>query len=127
MSPLLALQAQVDFTGLAPRGCPLPDTWGMAIGALAGVTEGDMAGFEPDAFMVSQPLLPMESLLTAQALEATTLITLKDGRISPVAGIAFLAHQAEVQDLLRWGSLGTHIQTEKEVTDYVLVSKLSQK
>lgn len=108
MSPLLALQTQVDFTGLAPHGCPLPNTWRMPIGAFAGVTVRDMASFESYPLMVSKALLPMELLLTAETLQTAALVTLKDSFISPATGIAFLAHQPRIQAFLCWGSLGTH-------------------
>ena len=114
MSPLLALQAQVDFTGLAPHHCPLLHAWRVPIGALAGVTVRDMASFEPDPLMVSQALLPMEFLLTTETLQAATLITLEDSFISPTAGVTFLAQQPWIQALLCWGSLGTHIQTGRK-------------
>lgn len=108
MSPLLALQTQVDFTGLAPHSCPLSNTWRMPIGALAGVTVRDVASFESYPLMVSKALLPMELLLTAETLQTTALVTLKDSFISPTTGITFLAHQPRIQALLCWGSLGTH-------------------
>lgn len=40
MSLLLVPQERADFTGWAPHGRPLPHTWRMALGALAGVTKG---------------------------------------------------------------------------------------
>lgn len=108
MSPLLAFQTQVDFAGLAPHGGPLPRTWRMPVGALAGVTVRDMASFESYPLVVSKALLPVQFLLTAETLQTTTLITFEDGFVSPAAGIALLAQEARIQALLRWGSLGTH-------------------
>lgn len=125
MSPLLALQAQVDLTGLAPHSCPLPDTWRMPIGALAGVTVRDMARFESYPLMVSQALLPMELLLAAETLQTAALITLKDRFVSPAACITFLAHQPRIQALLCWGSLSTHTQIGKEITYHTTVPGLS--
>lgn len=125
MSPLLALQAQVDFTGLAPHHRPLLHTWGMPIGALAGVTVRDMAGFESDPLMVSQALLPMELLLAAETLQTTALITLEDSFIGPTARVTFLAQQPRIQALLCWGSLGTHTQFSKEITHHIMVPGLS--
>lgn len=100
MSPLLTFQAQVDFTGLAPHGCPLPDTWQMPIGALAGVTVRDVARFESYPLMVSQALLPMELLLAADTLQTAALVTLKHSLVRPTAGITLLAHQPRIQTLL---------------------------
>lgn len=121
MSPLLALQAQIDFTGLAPHSCPLPNTWRMPVGALAGVTVRDVARFESYPLMVSQALLPMQLLLAAETLQAAALITLKDSFVSAAARVTFLAHQP----LLCWGSLGTHTQVGKEITHHVTVTGLS--
>lgn len=118
VSPLLALQAQVDFTGLAPHCRPLPNTWRVPIGALAGVTVWDMARFEPYPLMVPQPLLAMEFLLTAETLQTTALVTLEDGLICPAAGIALLAHQPRIEALLCWGCVGTHTQTGKGLTHH---------
>lgn len=100
MSPLLAVQAQVDFTGLAPHSCSLPHTWGMPIGALAGVTVRDVAGFESDPLMVPQALLPVQLLLAAETLQAAALVTLKDCLVSPAASVTFLTHQPWIQPLL---------------------------
>lgn len=108
MSPLLAFQTQVDFAGLAPHSCPLPHTWRMPIGALAGITVRDMASFESYPLVVSKALLPVQFLLTAETLQTATLITFEDGFVSPAAGIALLAQEAWIQALLGWGSLGTH-------------------
>lgn len=92
MSPLLALQAQVDFTRLAPHSSPLPHTWQMPIRALAGVTVRDVARFESYPLMVSQALLPMKLLLAAETLQTAALITFKDSFVSPAARVTFLAH-----------------------------------
>lgn len=96
MSPLLAFQAKVDFAGLAPHGCPLPNTWRMPIGALAGVTVRDMASFESYPLMVSKAFLSVEFLLTAETLQTTALITFEDGFISPTASITLLAHKPRI-------------------------------
>lgn len=125
MSPLLALQAQVDFTGLAPHRCPLPNTWRMPIGALAGVTVRDVAMFEFYPLMVSQALLPMELLLAAETLQTAALITFKDSFVSPAAGVTLLAHQPWIQALLCWESLSTHTQFGKEITHHKTVTGLS--
>lgn len=125
MSPLLALQAQVDFTGLAPHGRPLPHTWWMPIGALAGIAVRDVARLESYPLVIPQALLPMELLLAAETLQATALITLKDRLISPAAGVTFLAHQPRIQALLWWASLGTHTRISKEITYNVTVTGLS--
>ena len=125
MSPLLALQTQVDFTGLAPHDCPLLHTWRMPTGALAGVAVRDVASFESDPLMVSQALLPVELLLAAETLQAAALVTLEDGFVSPAAGVTLLAQQPRVQALLCWGSLRTHIQTGKESIYHVTVPGLS--
>lgn len=93
MSPLLALQAQIDFAGLAPHGCPLPNTWRMPIGALAGVTVRDVASFESYPLMVSEAFLPVQFLLTAQTLQTAALVAFEDSLISPAAGVTLLAHE----------------------------------
>lgn len=125
MSPLLALQAQVDFTGLAPHSCPLPNAWRMPVGPLAGVTIRDVARFESYPLMVSQALLPMQLLLAAETLQAAALIALKDSFISAAARVTFLAHQPGIQALLCWGSLGTHTHNGKEITHHITVTELS--
>jgi hypothetical protein len=80
----------------------------MPIGTLAGVTVRDMATFESYPLMVSQALLPMKLLFTAETLQTAALVTLEDSFISPTAGVTLLAHQPWIQALLCWGSLGTH-------------------
>lgn len=125
MSPLLALQAQVDFTGLAPHGCPLPNTRRVPIGALAGIAVRDVARFESYPLMVSQALLPVELLLAAETLQTAALITLKDRFVSPAAGVTLLAHQPRIQALLCWGSLSTHTQVGKEITHHIMVPGLA--
>ena len=125
MGPLLALQAQVDFTGLAPHGCPLPNAWRMPVGALAGITVRDVARFESYALMVPQALLPMELLLAAETLQTAALVALEDSFVSPAAGVTLLAHQPWIQALLCWGSLSAHTQIGKEITHHKTVTGLS--